>query len=789
MVALLPPATGTPTGTVVFKDGATTVGAATLDAAGMAAFTTSALGLGSHSITALYAGDVGFLPSSSNALAHVVDPGTTSAVLVASPSPSTVGQTVTLTATVSAVAPASGTPIGSVTLTEGPTFVALAALSGGSATFLLSNLAVGTHTLTATYNGSPELSAGTPGTTTHTVNRSAVQVEIQTTPRPSSPCTPVTVSISVRPLPPATGTPTGTVTLMEGSTTLATGQLIPGFGSALAVFVLPPLAAGTHVLTAIFDGDGAFDASTSAPFAHPVTSDPANDDLSGAQPIDGTLGSVCGTLLNATTEPLEPNHGSAGCIAGPESVWYRYQVPSGYDGLLRLSVPSGDACLAVYTQQAFGPSFPRLAAGGPGPLTLPVSRGMALSIAVASHVPSPPSSFTLAWSFNFAPANNDIAAAEMIGGTHGTITGFLAGAAGEFGEPNHSSPTCTAGPESVWYVLDPPGDPTGGVGFVTLSVSAGDPCLAAYRPVTGGFGVERIAGGGPPELSFVAPLDDAVYIAVAARSGSTASSFRINWVLALPETTQGDVAAAETLSTDDDADGATPPDPVETWVTTPAGGPISISEAVVQDPHTAFSFLGWAIEISAPVATPTSPLVIRFELDASLLPPDPLQVQVFRNGGQVPPCTGPAGVASPDPCVFERVILPDGDLRLAVYTSRASRWSFGLPLATSGGAVGLLLPRSGGYAAFAGTKAGGQLVGGLTFLKGRERFVAVRLSAFAVSADGHSAWLAGVGLDGRTFLAYAEDHGHAGDLFRLWISGVERTGDGTVALGDIVVAP
>lgn len=41
-------------------------------------------------------------------------------------------------------------------------------------------------------------------------------------------------------------------------------------------------------------------------------------------------------------------------------------------------------------------------------------------------------------------------------------------------------------------------------------------------------------------------------------------------------------------------------------------------------------------------------------------------------------CTGAAGVATPDPCLEDSVIEPDGDLRLTVLTTAASLWNFGV---------------------------------------------------------------------------------------------------------------
>jgi uncharacterized protein YjbI with pentapeptide repeats len=63
---------GTPTGTVTFLDGATSLGTGALNA-GVAAYSTSALVIGSHAITASYAGDSSFVDSSSGTVTQVVN--------------------------------------------------------------------------------------------------------------------------------------------------------------------------------------------------------------------------------------------------------------------------------------------------------------------------------------------------------------------------------------------------------------------------------------------------------------------------------------------------------------------------------------------------------------------------------------------------------------------------------------------------------------------------------------------------------------------------------------------
>jgi Leucine-rich repeat (LRR) protein len=65
---------GVPTGSVAFRDGPTEIGSATLDAGGRASFTTSSLSVGSHSLSASYAGSSGYSPSDSAPLTQVVSP-------------------------------------------------------------------------------------------------------------------------------------------------------------------------------------------------------------------------------------------------------------------------------------------------------------------------------------------------------------------------------------------------------------------------------------------------------------------------------------------------------------------------------------------------------------------------------------------------------------------------------------------------------------------------------------------------------------------------------------------
>src|SRR2546425_981395 len=151
-----------PTGSVTFKDGATTLGTVAL-ANGSASLVTSALAAGSHSLTASYSGSLEFAVSTSPTVTQVVNSPTTTS-LSATPNPSVFGQTVTLTATVSPVPPAVGIPTGTVTFNDGTTSLGVVTLVNGSASLTVSTLAVGRHSLTAAPNRGRNFPASTSST-------------------------------------------------------------------------------------------------------------------------------------------------------------------------------------------------------------------------------------------------------------------------------------------------------------------------------------------------------------------------------------------------------------------------------------------------------------------------------------------------------------------------------------------------------------------------------------------------------------------------------------------------
>jgi hypothetical protein len=150
-----------PSGMVTFLNGTTVIGTGTLVASGggvssTATLTTSALPVGTDSITATYAGDMDFSGTVSPVFTETITPVVaTTTTLTSSVNPSYFGQSVTFTATVALVGGASA-PVatGTVTFLDNGTAIGTGTLNGaGVATFTTSTLAVGRHNMTASASG------------------------------------------------------------------------------------------------------------------------------------------------------------------------------------------------------------------------------------------------------------------------------------------------------------------------------------------------------------------------------------------------------------------------------------------------------------------------------------------------------------------------------------------------------------------------------------------------------------------------------------------------------------
>jgi hypothetical protein len=131
---------------------------------------TSALIVGSHSITAKYSGDVNFAGSTSPVLTQTVNGIQTITTVTSSQNPVTAGQAVTFTANVQGSSGSS--PTGAVTFFDGATSLATYLLTNSSAQFSISYLTVGTHSITVKYSGDTIFAGSTSPVLTQTVSPS-----------------------------------------------------------------------------------------------------------------------------------------------------------------------------------------------------------------------------------------------------------------------------------------------------------------------------------------------------------------------------------------------------------------------------------------------------------------------------------------------------------------------------------------------------------------------------------------------------------------------------------------
>ena len=262
---------GTPTGSVTFMDGLTSLSTVTLSG-GAASFTASSLAIGTHSITAVYNGDSAFSGSTSGAIAQVINQAATTTSVASAANPAVFGQAVIFTATVTATAPGAGTPTGTVSFMDGSATLGTVTLSGGAASFSTSSLAVAAHSITAVYNGGANFTGSTSNILAETVNRAATTTSVTASPNPSTLGQSVSFTATVSAMLPGAGTATGSVTFMDGSTSLGTAALTSG----KAVFSISTLSVGSHNITAVYGGDGNFATSTSSPALTQVVSPAAS---------------------------------------------------------------------------------------------------------------------------------------------------------------------------------------------------------------------------------------------------------------------------------------------------------------------------------------------------------------------------------------------------------------------------------------------------------------------------------------------------------------------------------
>ena len=218
------PNPGTPTGSVEFLQGSNLLGTVTLTNES-ATLDTTALPLGTNSVTAQYVGNADFAPSTSTASSVSVSQAQTSTAVTFSPSSPALGTSVTLTAMITPTTTGADAPTGTVNFLNGTTVLGSGTVASNVATFTTSTLPTGSSSITAEYTGDANYATSTSPATTVTVSGISTTTTVSYSPTLPVFGQQVTLTATITPGSTFTPLPTGTVDFFNGSTLLGTGTV------------------------------------------------------------------------------------------------------------------------------------------------------------------------------------------------------------------------------------------------------------------------------------------------------------------------------------------------------------------------------------------------------------------------------------------------------------------------------------------------------------------------------------------------------------------------------------
>jgi sugar lactone lactonase YvrE len=358
--------TTAPTGTIVFHEGANILGTVALNGAGAAALTTSTLTVGSHNIIATYSGDIRYAGNDSVALTESIRNASSQSVLTTSSNPAVYSAPLVLTVHVTGN---GGAPTGNVNFLDGTTTIGQAALSAnGTAVFTTSTLAPGIHSLTAIYVGDSNNSTSTAAAVNEQIQQ-VTQISVTSSSNPALTLAQPTLTATVSTVTGARAT--GNVRFLDGSKLLGTSALAGG----VATLVPSAFAAGTHSITAAYDGDTSDLTSVSAALQLVVNLRPTQNTVTATLPT--TLSGGVLTLISVLKYdgPVSPTgvttFSTASGVIGSSSV--------GANGIATLNV-QGSAIPGLITASYSGDASYSASVSSPTDITTSSATNFTLSV-------------------------------------------------------------------------------------------------------------------------------------------------------------------------------------------------------------------------------------------------------------------------------------------------------------------------------------------------------------------------------------------------------------------------
>jgi hypothetical protein len=239
------------TGAVALMENGKQVASAILDA-GRATFDTGSMSAGDHDLVAAYGGSANFAASNSDTLRLHIDKAPSRTAVASSSNPSVFGKAVTFTAAVDA----PGSPAGSVAFYDGPVLVGRADVRDGTASITAPALRGGGHDITGVYEGNANVLPSTSAVLAQVVTAAPTATTAAAAPASSTYGDAVTLSAHI-----SEAAATGLVHFYDGTDRIGTSSVAGGTASTTT----RELPAGSRKLTAVYEGDGSFRGSSSAP--------------------------------------------------------------------------------------------------------------------------------------------------------------------------------------------------------------------------------------------------------------------------------------------------------------------------------------------------------------------------------------------------------------------------------------------------------------------------------------------------------------------------------------------
>jgi hypothetical protein len=346
LIATIASSATTPAGGVVnFFDADVKIGSGVFNTAypDTAQFTTSALAIGTHPITATYGGDNFNAAAASSPISQVVTQTTTATTVTALPNPGIAGAAETITATVK-VTQGAGTPTGLVTFTSGPMVLGTANLNTSGTATISSVLAPGNYSIIANYAGDTNDGGSQSAPLALTVAQAQTATVVTAVPNPSSWLQAVTFTATVA----GNGAvPTGVVEFFAGGTVIGATPLNT---SGVATLTFSNLAIGTYAMTATYMGDGNDAGSTSLPVSLTVSKIPTTTDL-GSSMTSGSNPQV--NLVATVVANVGPIPTGTITFSNASSTLGTAMLDMSGVATLVLNLPAGTyAVMAVYSGDA-----------------------------------------------------------------------------------------------------------------------------------------------------------------------------------------------------------------------------------------------------------------------------------------------------------------------------------------------------------------------------------------------------------------------------------------------------